>query len=66
MRKGSVDFFTFANFVLFPDVDLEAEALLTDLSLRLTVDRSLVTSFLSTTFTYWVILVQFAQTVKSS
>ena len=31
-----------------------------------TVDRSLVTSFLSTTFTYWVILVQFTQTVKSS
>ena len=30
-----------------------------------TVDRSLVTSFLGTTFTYWVILVQFTQTVEN-
>merc|ERR1712062_131952 len=30
-----------------------------------TVDRSLVTSFLATTFTYWVILVQFTQTANS-
>merc|ERR550517_356077 len=30
-----------------------------------TVNRSLVTSFLATTFTYWVILVQFTQTANS-
>ena len=30
-----------------------------------TVDRSLVTAFLATTFTYWVILVQFTQTANS-
>ena len=30
-----------------------------------TVDRSLVTSFLATTFTYWVILVQFTQSAEN-
>ena len=30
-----------------------------------TVDRSLVTSFLGTTFTYWVIFVQFTQTANN-